>query len=103
MVMLNGDECGSSGSRRSQIYFKCDPQLNKTEVNEVSEPKTCSYKIVLSSSLVCETQTNSMHVYPHLDERLKSEWDLVYSEFTNGFITEKVKTLKLLDTNTAFI
>jgi len=95
MVMLNGDDCGSSGTRRTKVYFNCNSNLAKTQIEEVSEPETCNYKIVLSSPLVCEQSdkdiyTNTMNVYPWLSERLKSEWDHAYSELNSGFITEKV-------------
>lgn len=100
MVMLNGDECGSIGNRRANVFFTCNPTLNKTEIVEVNEPETCTYKIVLASPLVCESSTsdtelytNSMHVYPCLEPTLKSQWDRVYSELIDGLITEKVPAI----------
>lgn len=101
--MKNGDECGSSGLRQSNIQFSCNSKLLETQVETVSEPTTCNYVIVLSTPLACESSdptdqelSYSMNVYPSLNESLRVEWDRVYSEFTNGIITEKVGYLKLI-------
>ena len=98
MVMLNGDDCGSVGKRKTKVYFRCDEKLNETKIGDVSEPETCNYKVTLLSPLVCEQyskddemQTNSMNVYPYLNGELRSQWDRVYTEYSNRFITEKVR------------
>lgn len=95
--MKNGDECGSSGQRQTRIQFRCSHSLEKTKIEEVSEPTTCNYLVVLSTPLVCDDQDDSddssysMNVYPCLNETLRNEWDQAYTEFSNGLITEKVK------------
>ena len=108
--MLNGDDCGANGNRETKVIFKCNLQKtgNKTEVESVSEPKTCKYEVVLKSNLVCNVadfeneymsedefeetlQILPMNVYPHLNETLQKNWDQVYTDFKNKIITEKVK------------
>jgi hypothetical protein len=99
MVMKNGDDCGSNGDRLSRVYFKCNKNLSKAQIEEVSEPQTCQYKIVLATTLACEDSVsgnyvNSMNVYPYLNESLKFKWNTIYSELLNGLITEKVSLKK---------
>ena len=111
--MLNGDDCGANGNRQTKVIFKCNIQKsgNKTEVESVSEPKTCKYEVVLKTNLVCnltdfenfymndeeleETlQILPMNVYPHLNESLQRDWDQAISELKNNIITEKVNRIK---------
>ena len=113
--MLNGDDCGANGNRQTKVIFKCNLQKigNKTEVESVSEPKTCKYEVVLKTNLVCNisdfenydmneeelketSQILPMNVYPHLNANLQKDWDQVLSEFKNNIITEKVKKFEKL-------
>ena len=98
--MLNGDDCGANGNRQTKVIFKCNLQKigNKTEVESVSEPKTCKYEVVLKTNLVCNmtdfenynmneeeleetSQILPMNVYPHLNVNLQKDWDQALSEF----------------------
>jgi hypothetical protein len=90
MLMLNGEVCGANGNREVKIKFICDSELDNLDVRveEITEPKTCKYEIKLLTPLVCDQF--SMNVYPNLNQTLKSEWDLLYSELHNDIITEKV-------------
>ena len=113
--MLNGDDCGANGNRQTKVIFKCNLQKigNKTEVESVSEPKTCKYEVVLKTNLVCNisdfenydmneeelketSQILPMNVYPHLNVNLQKDWNQALSEFKNNIITEKVKNFKKL-------
>ena len=73
----------------TQIYFECNH--NSSFISEITEPKTCNYKVIFKTPLVCHR--NSMLVYPHLNETFQIEWDNIYTEFQNQVVTEKVKTL----------
>ncbi len=92
MIMLNGDECGSHGRRRTEVKFQCNSVNDTTCISEISEPSTCNYVIVLTTPLACENIENgwSMQVYPYLNESLKAEWDLFFTQFQNKLISEKV-------------
>lgn len=100
LIFLNGDECGSVGRRSTKVILVCNSASSLTEILRVSEPNTCKYEIELSSPFACETSNFiddtddyiwSMNVYPHMNTSLKLKWDQIYSEHTNGFITDKVK------------
>ena len=97
-LMMNGEACGANESREVKLKFVCDDESllspsaqhqDMVRVDEITEPKTCRYEIRLKTPLVCEPF--SMHVYPQLSSSLKSEWDLIYSEWQADFITEKVQ------------
>lgn len=108
MLMKNGDECGSLGQRQTRIQFKCNHLLEKTQIEEVSEPTTCNYHVLLSSPLVCDEPDSddssfSMNVYSCLNETLRKEWDQTYTELSNGFITEKVRRIHSHDSVLRFI
>lgn len=84
--MQNGDDCGGSDKKRNaKLYLRCG---NKTEVLSANEPRMCDYEIELSTPLVCNNK--SLLVYPSLNESLRQEWDIIYSDFKNEIITEKV-------------
>ena len=89
--MLNGDECGSHGHRKTDINFICNKSSNSV-IKNITEPETCSYEVNLETPLACEDLSlgYTMHVYPVLSTDLKSEWNSIYSDFKNGIITEKV-------------
>ena len=109
LLMKNGDDCGTHGNRETKVIFECNrlKNSNKTEIDSVSETRTCKYEVVLKTNLVCN-QTNlemdyieydeedkdeeilPMNVYPHLNSTLQDQWDIVYTDFVNKLITEKV-------------
>ena len=98
MLMANGDGCGSHGNRRTKIKLICNndtSNFNHT-LGDISEPATCNYEIKLITPLACESYENgwTMNVYPYLNENLKSQWDLAYSQFQNNLISEKVILFK---------
>ena len=90
--MLNGDDCGSL-SRKCKVFFDCNSENDSTEIVDVSEPTTCLYEIHMRSPLACEKldEDYTMKVYPILKQELQLQWDLVFSQFKNGLITEKVR------------
>lgn len=90
--MLNGDECGTNGARQAKIYFICNQNDTKTLVEEITEPLVCKYEIKIKTHLVCEKNYNlfTMNVYAFLNETLKAEWNQLFTQFKNKFITEKV-------------
>jgi hypothetical protein len=105
MLMSNGDDCGSHGSRRTKIKLTCNndtTNFNHT-LGDITEPATCNYEIKLITPLACESIENgwTMNVYPCLNESLKSEWDMVYSQFSKNLISEKV--IQFVDFNFSYI
>jgi hypothetical protein len=104
--MPNGDDCGAHGKRETKVlnrifdlkalyelgflilkvYFECSN--NSSFISEITEPKTCNYKVIFKTPLVCHS--NSLLVYPNLNQNLQKEWDNRLTEFQNSIITEKV-------------
>jgi hypothetical protein len=93
MKMINGDLCGNI-NRKCKVYLNCNQENDLTQITSVSEPTTCSYEIIMESPLACNKpeENLSMNVYPFLDKSMQIKWDVLYSEFKSGFITEKVLT-----------
>ncbi|KAK2157991.1 hypothetical protein LSH36_179g03037 [Paralvinella palmiformis] len=83
MVMSEGDSCGSV-HRTTKVYLQCG---NTNQVVNVSEPKTCNYKLVFTTPLVCHP--HSILVYPTLNKTLQQEWNLIEGRLQAEEITQK--------------
>ncbi len=90
LKMLNGDKCGSHGSRNTTIFLKCGNQ--KTNIQNINEVSTCTYEIDLITPFSCEKHDlgYTMRVYPLLSVNLQIEMNRIYEDFSKKFITEKV-------------
>ncbi|RNA13379.1 N-acetylglucosamine-1-phosphotransferase subunit gamma precursor [Brachionus plicatilis] len=97
LLMLNGDECGINGPRQAKIFFICNQNDTKTQVDEITEPHVCKYEIKIKTHLVCEKNYDlfTMNVYAYLNDTLKLKWDNIYSQYQNKFITEKMYNISL--------
>lgn len=94
--MLNGDDCGSHGHRKTNINFICTNKSTIAEVKNITEPETCSYEVNLETPLACEDSSRgyTMHVYPMLSTDFQLEWNSIYSDFKNMIATKKVIVLR---------
>lgn len=93
MLMPNGDDCGSHGSRMTKLFLVCNHDSEVTKVIHTSEPSTCKYEVKLSTPLACEneqTHEQTLLVYPYLSKSMQDQWDRTLTEFKNNLITEKV-------------
>jgi len=61
---------------------------NRTEIKDVTEPRTCEYVVELSSPLVCHP--DSMLVFPTLTEELQDTWDELEGLREQNVVTEQV-------------
>ena len=79
-----------------QVYLQCG---NTNQVVNVSEPKTCNYKLVFTTPLVCHP--HSILVYPTLNKTLQQEWNLIEGRLQAEEITQKVNpvVITLLNQN----
>ncbi|GIX67413.1 n-acetylglucosamine-1-phosphotransferase subunit gamma [Caerostris extrusa] len=83
MVLKNGDHCGDV-ERSVKIILICG--ANETLLN-VTEPSKCQYSAEFSTRYACHE--DALLVYPRMSSKLQKEWDLIYTDFRRGFITEK--------------
>lgn len=89
MQFSSGDPCGDT-DRSAQVFFQCGP---KNELVNVTEPKKCQYSAVFTTRLVCHK--DALLVYPRLSPDLQRKWDFLYTEFHNGYLSEKGYKLRL--------
>ncbi|KAL8603567.1 hypothetical protein ACOMHN_022519 [Nucella lapillus] len=83
MEMTDGDNCGNI--RRSiKVKFACG---NSSEIVSVSEPETCHYMMVFSTTRVCHP--HSMLVYPTLPPHLRASWNQLEGRRHRLELTEK--------------
>jgi len=92
MFMADGDECGVNGNRQTTIHLNCNDQNNETEIQNVNEPKICSYEINMRSPLACEKTDlgYTMKVFSVLSPGLQVEWNRAFSDLVYKFINEDV-------------
>lgn len=83
MQFRNGDPCGNT-DRSAQVFLQCG---TKNELVNVTEPKKCQYSAVFITKLVCHK--DALLVYPRLSPDLQKKWDFLYTEFQNGYLSEK--------------
>jgi len=70
---------------REKVLLVCG---NRTDIRDISEPRTCEYVAELSTPLVCHP--DSMLVFPTLAGELQDAWDELEGFRLQNIVTDQV-------------